>query len=251
MSNVMTLLRREFNAYFVSVLGYVIMMLFLGAMGLAFTLTLIQVYVYQYRELTVMQVFFQWFWLPSLVVVPVLTMRLLAEEKRAGTIEVLMTAPVTDWDVVFAKWLGAVFLYGTMWSITLLYVPLLQWFARDVAGLNIGTVGGSYVGVLLIGQFLISIGILASSLTKNQIIAALISFSVILMFVLASIVLSVLKMMLSNSALGSISEYLSLFEHMSDFSRGIMDLRPVVFYLSGTVLMLFITVRVVESRRWR
>jgi ABC-2 type transport system permease protein len=174
-------------------------------------------------------------------------MRLLSEEKRAGTIEMLMTAPVTDFEVVFAKWLGAVALYTLMWALTVLYVLILRHFSATAA-LDLGPIASGYVGVLIIGQFLIAIGLLSSSLTKNQVAAALMSFAIIFFFV---IVLNWLGYLFQGGALGKIFRALSPFEHMDDFSRGILDLRPIVLYLSGTVLALFLTVRAVESRRWR
>jgi ABC-2 type transport system permease protein len=248
MRNVPALLRRELNAYFASVMGYVVAMFFLVVMGLVFARTLYELFTYQYTQLTVMQGFFTWFWLPSLVVVPVITMRLLAEEKRSGTIEMLMTAPVSDFEVVFAKWLGAVVLYGWMWGMTVVYALVLRKFSGGAGGLDWGPIASGYLGAILIGQFCVAIGVLASSLTKNQIIAALMTFAVILILFLGSFLL---EMFLQGSKFWKVSAYLSMFEHMWDFSRGLIDLRPVVLYVSGTVMMLFAAVRVVESRKWR
>jgi ABC-2 type transport system permease protein len=183
-----------------------------------------------------------------MVVVPMITMRLLAEEKRSGTIEMLMTAPVTDFELVFAKWLGALTLYTLMWALTGLYVLILRHFSGGTTALDLGPIASGYVGVLVIGQFLIAIGLLTSSLTKNQVAAALMSFALVFLII---IVVNWLAFLFQGGVFGKVFKLLSAFEHMDDFSRGILDLRPVVLYLSGTVLTLFVTVRVVESRKWR
>src|ERR1043166_4046330 len=165
MRNVSALLRRELNAYFASVLGYVVMMFFLIVMGVTFAV----IVNYLNRgptQLTAMKIMFSMFWLPSLFVIPAITMRLLAEEKRAGTMEMLMTAPVTDFEVVLAKYLGAVVLYSLMWGLTGLYVLILRHFSGGQTALDLGPIASGYVGVLVISQFLIAIGVLASSLTN-------------------------------------------------------------------------------------
>jgi ABC-2 type transport system permease protein len=247
MKNVPALLRRELNAYFASVLGYVVMMFFLLVMGVTFSV----VVYYLNRgptQLTAMKIMFGMFWLPALVVIPAITMRLLAEEKRSGTIEMLMTAPVTDFEVVFAKYLGAVVLYALMWAAMGLYALILRHFSGGQTTLDVGPIVCGYIGVLLIGQFLISMGVLASSLTKNQVAAALMSFALIFLVLL---VLHWCEFLVPGGLAGKLVEAVSAFRHMDDFSRGILDARPVVLYLSGAALMLFTTVRVVESRKWR
>ena len=247
MTNVPTLLRRELNAYFASVLGYVVLMFFLVVMGVTFGV------VVRYlnsgpTQFTAMKILFSMFWLPSLVVVPMITMRLLAEEKRAGTLEMLMTAPVTDFEVVFAKYLGAVVLYAMMWALTGFYVLILRRFSGGTSALDLGPIFSGYLGVILIGQFFIAIGVLASSMTKNQIAAALMSFSVVFLLL---IVMNWLTFLFPSGPLGQVFHAMSAFDHMEDLQRGIVDVRPLVLYLSGTVLALFITTRVVESRKWR
>jgi gliding motility-associated transport system permease protein len=247
MRNVPTLFRRELNAYFASVLGYMALMFFLLVMGVTFAV----IVNYLNRgptQLTAMKVMFSMFWLPSLVVIPMITMRLLAEEKRMGTLEMLMTAPVTDFEVVFAKYLGAVVLYSLMWGLTFFYVLILVHFSGGATRLDIGPIITGYIGVLLIGQFLIALGLLASSLTKSQVAAALMSFALVFLFLM---VLNWLSFLLQGGPMGKIIKSLSAFDHMDDFGRGILDLRPVVLYLSGTVWALFVTTRIVESRKWR
>ena len=195
-----------------------------------------------------MEVMFSMAWLPALFLIPAITMRLLAEEKRAGTIEMLMTAPVTDFQVVFAKYLGAVVLYALMWGLTGLYVVILRHFAGASSALDLGPIASGYIGVLVIGQFLIALGLLTSALTKNQVAAALMSFA--LVFILL-IVMNWLSFLFQGGPVSKVVRALSAFEHMDDFARGILDVRPVVYYLSAAAWALFTTTRIVESRKWR
>jgi ABC-2 type transport system permease protein len=247
MRNVPALLRRELNAYFASVLGYVVMMFFLVVMGATFAVV-VNYLTTGPKQISAMKIMFSMFWLPSLVVIPIITMRLLSEEKRAGTLEMLMTAPVTDFEVVFAKYLGAVTLYALMWALTGLYVTILRHFAGGSAQLDLGPIASGYVGVLLIGQFLIAVGLLTSSLTKSQVMAALMSFALI--FILL-IVVNWLSFLFQGGPVGQIVRAVSAFDHMDEFARGIVDMRPVMLYLSGAVWALFVTTRVVESRKWK
>src|SRR5438105_293109 len=183
MTNVPTLLRRELGAYFASVLGYVVLMLFLIIMGVIFW-AIVSVLSQRPTQLTVMEIMFSMFWLPSLFVIPAITMRLLAEEKRAGTLEMLMTAPVTDFEVVFAKYLGAVVLYTLMWGLTGFFVLILHHFSGVQTALDLGPIASGYIGVFVISQFFIAIGVLASSLTNSQVTAALITFAVLFLILI-------------------------------------------------------------------
>ena len=247
MRNVLALLRRELNAYFASVLGYIVIMFFLVVMGVTFAVVVNYLSTGP-KQVTAMKIMFSMFWLPSLVVIPMITMRLLAEEKRAGTLEMLMTAPVTDFQVVFAKYLGAVALYALMWGLTGLYVVILRHFAGESSALDLGPIASGYLGVLVIGQFLIAIGLLTYALTKNQVAAALMSFAGV--FILL-IVMNWLSFLFQGGPVSQIVRALSAFEHMEDFSRGILDVRPIVYYLSAAAWLLFTTTRIVESRKWR
>lgn len=248
MKNVPTLLRRELSAYFASVVGYVVLMFFLVVMGVIFGI-IVEYLSRGPTQLTAMKIMFDMFWLPSLFIVPAITMRLLSEEKRAGTLEMLMTAPVTDFEVVFAKFLGAVVLYSLMWVLTGLYVLILRHFSGGTTALDLGPIIGGYVGVLLMGQFLIALGLLSSSLTKNQVMAFLMSFA--LMFLFLIVVGMWLPSLFPSGKWERILQFVSARGHMEDFARGIVDVRPLVLYLSGTVLALFIATRIVESRKWR
>jgi ABC-2 type transport system permease protein len=257
MRNVTTLLRRELNAYFASVLGYLVIMFFLIVMGVTFAV----IVSYLNRgptQLTAMKIMFSMFWVPSLFVVPPITMRLLAEEKRSGSIEMLMTAPVTDFEVVFAKWLGALTLYTLMWALTGLYVLILHYFSQGVAALDLGPVAAGYVGVLVIGQFLIAVGLLTSAMTKSQVMAALMSFALVFLLLIVVNWMTwlfrgepALRMLGVAVPLDKFFKAVSSFDQMEDFARGLVDMRPLVLYVSGTALVLFLTTRILESRKWR
>jgi ABC-2 type transport system permease protein len=255
MRNIPVLLRRELSAYFTSILGYIAVMIFLVVMGFFFVAVVARMVAADGpSEYTAIQGLFYFSWVPVLFVVPALTMRLFAEEKRSGTVEMVMTAPVSDYEIVMAKYLGAVLLYVVMWAITVLYAFILEYFSSGTSRLDFGPMWGGYLCMLLMGQFFISIGLLASSMTKNQIIAFIISFAAICVYVFGPMlvpgILGGLKLFASDSVQRAV-DYFAIFDQILDFSRGMIDLRPVVLYLSGTVLLLFVTTRVVESRKWR
>lgn len=246
MRNVLALLRRELNAYFASVLGYVVMIMFLFVLGRTFS-QIVLVFRERPMQLGPMEALFGMFWFPALFIVPAITMRLVAEEKRSGTIEMLMTAPVTDFQVVFAKYLGAVLLYSLMWAVTGLYILILRHFTGAGTSLDLKQILAGYLCVLTMGQFFVAVGLLASALTKNQVIAAVIAVSAIFTFIIVTF-------WQGTSAAGEMAKvfrYISPFEHVREFSRGLVDVRPLALYATGTAVALFVTTRIVESRKWR
>jgi ABC-2 type transport system permease protein len=178
--------------------------------------------------------------------VPVITMRLLAEEQRMGTIETLMTAPVTDVDVVLAKYFGALTFFVILWVPTLAYVFVLKAFSLESMPIDFGPILAGYLGAFLVGAFYISVGLFASSLTRNQIVAAIICFALICV----AFFVGFTPYLARTELLRDLGMYVSSVAHMIDFSRGAVDTRPIVFHLSGTVLMLFATIKVVEARKW-
>jgi ABC-2 type transport system permease protein len=166
-----------------------------------------------------------------------------------GTLETLMTAPVRDFQVVFAKYAGCLFFYSILWAPSLLYFTAFE----AVTGLNAAGAAGSYVGaylmLFLMGCFFTAIGCLASALTDNQIVAAIVCFSAILS--LFFIGLLAFFMPSSGTVFRELIYYFSPIEHMMDFSRGIFDTRPVVFYLTSTAVVLFATFHIFQYRRWK
>jgi ABC-2 type transport system permease protein len=200
---------------------------------------------------TMVEAFFNtvYFWIPFVLVFPLVTMRVFAEEAKMGTLETLMTAPVRDIQVVLAKYAGCLFFYSVLWAPSLLYFVAFE----AITGVDAAGAAGSYLGayamLLLMGGFFTAIGCLASALTDNQIVAAAISFTAILFLFF----LGMLSFFMPSTAsiLREATYYVSPIEHMMDFSRGIFDTRPVVFYLSSTLLVLFATFHVFQHRRWR
>lgn len=200
---------------------------------------------------TLLEVFFNsiLFWFPFLLAFPLLTMRTFSEEYKLGTIETLMTAPVKDGEVVLAKFAGAFVFYLALWVPTMLYFVGFQWITGKPAMESVGSFWGAYFMLALAGAFYLSLGCLASALTKNQVVAAFASFALVcLMFFLSLLSFLFLS---SSPVLRQLTYYFSTIEHMSDFSRGIIDTRPIVFYVSMTLFVLFLTYHAFQYRRWR
>jgi ABC-2 type transport system permease protein len=244
------LLGREVRSYFYSPVAYIVLVFFLLVAGTDFYF---QISFMNQRQLqyTVQEAFFNsvFFWFAFVLIFPLITMRLFAEEFKLGTIEPLMTAPVRDWQVVIAKFFGALVFYIILWVPTLLYFLFFQKITHETAAAAAGAYWGSYLMLLLLGMFYLSVGCLASVLTKNQIVAAIISFCAItLLFFLGLIQFILLDV---SSTARSLLGYFSAIEHMGTFSRGIIDTRPIVFYVSMTIVMLTLTYQVFQSRKWR
>jgi len=249
MRQFLVLLKRELGSYFVSPIAYVMICFFLGVMGISFWM-LIAVMAQGTRDVTVMRALFSesiFFWIAILIAIPVVTMRLFAEEKHSGTIETLMTAPVTDAKVVLAKYFGAVLFFAAMWVPTVAYLWVMRYFSAEGAPIDAGLVASSYIGVLLMSSAFISIGVLTSALTRNQITAAITAFAAIFVLFLAGFV----PYISSDPTVQNVGSYFSAVSHMIDFSYGALDTRPIILYVSLTALILFITIRAVESRRWK
>jgi len=170
-------------------------------------------------------------------------MRLLAEEQRAGTLELLLTSPVQDWAVVVGKFLGAVGLFLSMTALTLFYPLLLALFG---ANWDWGPIWAGYVGLILMGLAFMSVGLFASALTNNQMVSSVIAFVILLIFFIMGVVSSNF-----GPGVKDLLDKLSISERFYDFPRGVIDLKSVVYYLSFTAVVLFLTVQVVEARRYR
>ncbi|MCX7824611.1 MAG: ABC transporter permease, partial [Verrucomicrobiae bacterium] len=238
---------REIAAYFLSPIAYLGMLAFLVLTGVGFWM-LVMALDGRSNDVSVMQLFFGsfFYWIGMLMAVPVITMRLFAEEKRLGTIETLMTAPVSDAAVVWSKFLGATAFFALLWLPTSAYSWLLNQFANAPTPIDWGPVIAAYLGTLLIGSFYVSLGLLASSWTQNQIVAAIVGFVLITVIFFLGFLTSI-----GPAWLQSFCGYISSIEHMRDFSRGQIDLRRIILYVSATVFVLFWTQKVIESRKWR
>jgi ABC-2 type transport system permease protein len=189
------------------------------------------------------------FWFAFVLIFPLITMRLFSEEFKLGTIEPLMTAPVRDWQVVLSKFFGALVFYVVLWIPTTLYFLIFERITHQPAANSAGAYGGAYLMLLLLGMFYLSVGCLASVLTKNQIIAAIISFCAItLLFFLGLVQFILLDV---SSTTRDMLGYFSAIEQMGTLSRGVIDTRPIVLYLSMTIVMLTFTHLAFQSRKWR
>ncbi len=244
------LLSRELRSYFYSPIAYIVLVFFLLVSGADFYF---QLSFMNQRPVpySVQEAFFNsvFFWFAFVLIFPLITMRLFAEEFRLGTIEPLMTAPVRDWQVVLSKFFGALIFYIILWLPTLLYFAIFQAITHQPAANSGGAYLGAYLMLLLLGMFYLSVGCLASVLTKNQIIAAIISFCVItLLFFLGLVSFILLDV---SSSTRQLLGYFSAIEQMGTLSRGEIDTRPMVLYLSMTIVMLVLTHQAFQSRKWR
>lgn len=174
--------------------------------------------------------------------IPMLTMRLFAEEKKSGTIELLLTYPIRDGEVLAGKFLAAGALYAILLGLTLLYPGLIAYFTR----VEWGPILTGYLGLLLTGATFLAIGLLVSSLTENQIVAGFGTFGILLgLWIIGW------GAEFAGGNLRTVLQYLSITEHMDTFSRGLIDTKDVVYYASAIAIALFLTLRSLDSKRWR
>ena len=248
----LSLIRREFAAYFLSPIAYVVLAVFLAVTGHLFYLSLEQLTARGPKGISYpMQIMVNdiSFWLVYLFIPPLLTMRLFAEERNSGTLEMLLTAPIRDWQVVFAKFGACFAFYILLWLPTLLYLPvLLGWFSGSSGG-DGWTIASTYLGLALAGAMFLSLGMFVSSLVRSQMVAALISLALGLVFIAGA---SVNRPDLDLSGGDQLLFFFTVPLHFErNFSRGLVDTRNVVLYASIALFCLFLTVRSLESRRWR
>jgi len=177
-----------------------------------------------------------------LFTLPLITMRTYAEEKRSGTIELLLTSPLTDLQIVTGKFLGSLVLYAAMLAVTLVHMGFLFAFGNP----EWRPILTGYLGLLLMGGCFLSLGLFISSLTKNQIIAGMVTFAVFLLFWVINWIAS-----FTGPTMQAVLNYLSITEHLNDFARGVIDTKHLVYYVSFIAFSLFLTVRAVDSERWR
>jgi ABC-2 type transport system permease protein len=245
-----TLYKREFSSYFQSAVAYIVLFGSALIQGIFFISLVRLVMDANYKQQSVMQIFFNWpiFWFLLIVQVPLTTMRVFSEEFKLGTIEMLLTAPVSEWEVVLAKFFGALSFFLILWSPTAIDLSLLQLFSNPRPPMYWDQVGLTALTITLSGALYVSLGVFSSVLTKNQIIAAVLSFAFLLTFFGISLWKYVQHM--DANSLGWIS-YVSLPEHLQNAVIGVFDTRPVVFYLTATAFVLVVTKTILEGRRLR
>jgi ABC-2 type transport system permease protein len=233
--NVMPIFRREIHSYFNSPVAYVVIIVFLSIIGWFFTSNMFLM------NIASMRVMFELVPIVFLFFVPAVTMRLLAEEKKSGTLELLTTRPVQDVEIVLGKFLAAWALMAAALAPTLLYVIVIS----SIGDLDLGPVVTAYLGLLLMGGVYIALGILASSLTENQIIAFIISF----LMVLTLFMLDKVLMYVPDGFAGTL-EYLAIDHHFGNIARGVIDSRNIIYFLSLLGFSLYLATVSLERRKW-
>lgn len=237
MRNIATITLKELKSYLTSPMSYIVTCIFLLLTGTFFTTYLAST---QYSD-TSIRGFVESSQVLLLLFTAVLTMRLIAEERKLGTWELLLTAPVRDTEVVLGKFLSSLAVLVTMLVLTL-YYPILLIILGDP---DMGPIGTSYLGLFLLGSASLAVGIFASSLTSNQIVSAVVAGGILFALWFVGMASSFVP-----EALGEILSYLSLSYHFNDLIRGVVDTRAIIYYLSVTALFLYLAIRSLETGRW-
>ncbi|MFN7927097.1 MAG: ABC transporter permease [Blastocatellia bacterium] len=261
MKNIIAIYRRELGSYFVSPIAYSVIGVFLAIVGLVFyfgMFTRIITDVMRYKmqamqsgqagDIDVAMILLQQLMgfaaTVSLFMVPMLTMGSYAEERKRGTMEMLMTSPLTEWQIVLGKFLSGLTLYILLIAPTLVFNLFVAKFSDPSYPWRI--MWSAYLGLILLGAVLIALGLFISSLTENQIVAGVVTFAVALLLWIINIFASD-----ASSTMGQALQYLSVIRHYEDFTRGVIDTTSLVFYLTLTALGLFLTWQSLNSMRWR
>lgn len=254
MNNILAIAQKELKAYFASPIAYVVIGLFALMFGY-FYYALLGIFIEQGMRMmglqggptqNVNEQMIRPLFLNAsvllLFLLPMITMRTYAEEKRSGTIELLLTAPLTDFQIIIGKFLGAMAVYAAMLAVTVIHLGVLFAFGTPEW---IPIVTG-YLGLLLMGACFISVGLLISSFTRNQIVAGTITFAVFLLLWVINWVGP-----LTGPRMSPVLDYLSITSHLDDFTRGVVDTKHIVYYVSFIAFGLFLTARSVDTERWR
>jgi ABC-2 type transport system permease protein len=242
---VLTLLWRELEGLFFSPLAYIVLTVFLVLSGFSFVIALDNARGVVEDTIAVFLGDGALFWVCLITVPPLVTMRLVAEERRSGTLEVLLTAPVRDGEVILAKFLGALAFQAFLWAPTLLYIRILRGYG---ALPDPGQVFTAYVGIACVTALLTAIGLLYSTRTSNQIVAAVASLTTNLLLLAVPMLLAAERF----AARGRAAEAISMTEHFRvSFSRGLVDTGILSWYAAGTLGALVLCTRSLEARRWR
>ena len=236
MRTALTIARRELSAYFASPIAYLVAAAFLVISGYLFSLILVS-----NQQATLEGLFFN-INLIMLFVAPLLTMRLLADERRSGTIELLLTAPVRDWEVVLGKFLAAMALLATTLALTLVFAITV----RALGPVDRGPTIGGYLGLLLMGGAYMAIGVMSSAFTRSSIVACIVAFVISLgLFIIGQA-----TQYLPAGPLQGFAAFIGIGTHFDNISRGIIDTRDVIYYVSVMGICLLLATLSLESRRW-
>jgi ABC-2 type transport system permease protein len=235
MNNILSIFKKELKGYFYSPVAYIVIVVFLAITGWFFTSNLFVIGLVSMRGAFDMIPFILLFFIPAI------TMRSFSEEKKSGTIELLLTKPVTDMEIVFGKFLATLAFTALTLAPTLIYLISLTLLGP----VDIGSIFSAYLGILFTCAVYISIGLFASSMTENQVVAFIVTFLIIFVLFILNKVLIFLP-----SSLASLLEYLSTDYHYMSFSRGVIDTRSLIYFLSGITIFLLFTRASLEKRKW-
>jgi gliding motility-associated transport system permease protein len=238
MSNILTITGRELKSYFLSPLAYIVTGVFAIFIGLAFYISVLPSGQAQLTD------DFSWMMVLGLILAPALTMRLFAEENRQGTIELLMTAPVRDWEIVIGKYIAGLLAFIALLIPTLWHVVILARYGPP----DYGPIATGYLGALLVGAAFVAVGMFTSSLTQNQVVAYFLAMIALLFLWIVSGAAGALG---GTGGIADLLQFLALPGHFQDFFNGVVDLQHVLYFVSLAAIAVFLTMRVVESRRWR
>jgi ABC-2 type transport system permease protein len=234
--NILAVAERELRSYFVSPVAWVVTAMFIAMWGFLFGII-----IPQSREANLRPVLSN-FSVTFLLAAPLLTMRLVAEEARTGTLELLLTQPLREVELVIGKYLGAVVFLVFMLVATFYFPIQLEIYGNP----DEGPMVAGYIGVLLQGMAFLAIGLMASALTQNQIVAAVVTFVSLLIMWLADALARVIP-----GTAGQVAQYISITKRFEDMPRGVLDTKDVFFFLSIVIACLFITTQIIAARRWR
>ena len=254
MSNILAIAQKELKSYFASPIAYIVIGMFAVMFGFFFY-SLLVFFDRQSMQMAGMggpqavnindqliRPVFLNTTVINLFLLPMITMRTYSEEKRSGTIELLLTSPLTDFQIIMGKFLGAMGLYAAMLAVTLVHIGTLFAFGNP----EVLPIVTAYLGLLLMGGCFISLGLLISSLTKNQIVAGTITFAVFLMLWVINWLAS-----FTGPTTQTVLNYMSITDHLNDFTMGVLDTKHLVYYVSFIAFGLFLTARSVDTERWR
>jgi len=256
MGNVIAIAQKELRSYFSSPIAYIVIGLWALLYGYFFV-AILSFFVRQSMQMNqfgmqgpqamnvnqqLIRPLLQNVTILILFLMPMVTMRTYSEEKRSGTIELLLTAPITDFQIIMGKFLGAMFLYAIMLGVTAIHIGLLFVYGHP----EWKPIVSAYLGLLLLGGCFIALGLLISSLTSNQIVAGMVTFAVFLLLWVITWIGS-----FSGPTVDKLTTYLSIIDHWDDFGKGVIDTTHVIYYLSFITFGLFLTAKSFDSERWR
>lgn len=256
MSNILAIANKELRSYFTSPIAYIVIGLFAALYGFFFW-AILQYFVAQSMQMgqfgmqgpqsmnvnqQLIRPLVQNVTILVLFLMPMITMRTYSEEKRSGTIELLLTSPLSDFQIIMGKFLGAMALYLIMLAVTLIHIAILFIYGHP----EWKPILTAYLGLVLLGGCFISLGLFISSLTKNQIVAGMVTFAVFLFLWIITWIGS-----FSGPTVDKLTTYLSIIDHLDDFGKGVIDTTHVIYYLSFITFGLFLTAKSVDSERWR